>query len=102
MLLSSLDDIKIINSLNSKFFLLIFIRKNFINNILKKNLYSIKNLKKTIEYLLLIKVFLVRGDNKKITTFVVIYIFLIKIYPNLPEVEAITKAPKVRMFPIVK
>ena len=27
---------------------------------------------------------------------------MIKLYPNLPEVDAITNAPKVRMFPIVK
>ena len=28
--------------------------------------------------------------------------FLKNIYPNLPEVDAITKAPKVSIFPIVK
>ena len=27
---------------------------------------------------------------------------LSKVYPNLPEVEAITNAPKVSIFPIVK
>ena len=28
--------------------------------------------------------------------------FITKIYPNLPEVEAITNAPKVKILPIVK
>ena len=32
----------------------------------------------------------------------IIKYYLIKLYPNLPEVDAITNAPKVRMFPIVK
>ena len=44
MLFLSLDDIKIINFLYAKFFLLVFIRKYFINMIIKNTSYLEKKL----------------------------------------------------------